>query len=319
MNVNELGFLWYLQSSSNMINLLLKYLSETSEDTDLRNISNEIYEISTYQEQEATQLLSEEGYKDTPFFKKDEIYNSTTKLFSDQLIIEILKHITSNGLRALAGQYVDLTDYKVKNFYQKLLNDVIQIDFSLLKLLHDKDLLQNNSFSYKKADERVGKLFKVASTQQRPLNAVELANIFSSLQCNNVGVALCIGFSEVVEDMDTKKFILEGKKLAFYQSASLSDIYRENGIPTITGLEAHVNKVKESPFSDKLMANLIMFLNPVSITNLQNAVVSSYKKDHIDSLKELIKMIENYSEKGLKLLIRKNWFNEPPVSNWSHK
>jgi hypothetical protein len=30
-------------------------------------------------------------------------------------------------------------------------------------------------------------------------------------------------------------------------------------------------------------------------------------------------MIENYSEKGLKLLIRKNWFNEPPVSNWSHK
>jgi spore coat protein CotF len=319
MNVNELGFLWYLQSSSNMINLLLKYLSETSEDTDLRNIVNEIYEFSTFQEQEATQLLSEEGYKDTPFFMEDDIYSSTTKLFSDQLIIEILKHITSNGLRVLAVQYVDLTDYKVKNFYKKLLNDVIQLDFSLLKLLNDKDLLQNNSFSYKKADERDGKLFKVTSTQQRPLNAVELANMFSSLQCNNVGVALCIGFSEVVEDMDTKKFILEGKKLAFYQSASLSDIYRENGIPTTTGLEAHVNKVKESPFSDKLMANLIMFLNPVSISNLQNAVVSSYKKDHIDSLKELIKMVEDYSEKGLKLLIRKNWFNEPPVSNWSHK
>jgi len=319
MNVNELGFLWYLQSSSNMINLLLKYLSETSEDTDLRNILNEIYEISTNQEQEATQLLSEEGYKDTPFFSENDIYSSTTKLFSDQLIIEILKHITSNGLRALAVQYVELTDYKVKKFYKKLLNDVIQLDFSLLKLLNDKDLLQNNSFSYKKADKRDGKLFKVASTQQRPLNAVELANMFSSLQCNNVGVALCIGFSEVVEDMDTKNFILDGKKLAFYQSATLSDIYRENGIPTTTGLEAHVNKVKESPFSDKLMANLIMFLNPVSISNLQNAVVASYKKDHIDTLKELIKMVEDYSEKGLKLLIRKNWFNEPPVSNWSHK
>lgn len=319
MNVNELGSLWYLQSSSNMINLLLKYLSETSEDPDLRNILNEIYEISTYQEQEATQLLSEEGYKDTPFFREDDIYSSKTKLFSDHLIIEILKHLTSNGLQALTLQYVELTDFKVKNFYKKLLNDVIQLDFSLLKLLNDKDLLQDNSFSYKKAAERDGKLFKVASTQQRPLNAVELANMFGSLQCNNVGVALCIGFSEVVEDMDTKKFILEGKKLAFYQSAFLSDIYRENGIPTTTGLEAHVNKVKESPFSDKFMANLIMLLNPVSISNLQNAVVSSYKKDHIDSLKELIKMVEDYSEKGLKLLIRKNWFNEPPVSNWSHK
>ncbi|WP_226529026.1 DUF3231 family protein [Metabacillus niabensis] len=319
MNVNELGFLWYLKSSSNMMKFLLKYLCDTAEDTNLRNILNEVYEISTYQEHEATQLLSEEGYKDTPFFKDDDLYNSTAKLFSDQLIIEILKHITSNGMQALTAQYVELTDYKVKNFYKKLLDDIIQLDFSLLKLLNDKNLLQDNSFSYKKADDRDGKLFKVAATQQRPLNAVELATMFGSLQCNNVGVALCIGFSEVAEDMDTKKFILEGSKLAFYQSAFLTDIYRENGIPTTTGLEAHVNKVKESPFSDKLMANLILFLNPVSIRNLQNAVVSSYKNDHIESLKELIRMVEDYSEKGLKLLIRKNWFNEPPVSNWSHK
>ncbi|WP_232230195.1 DUF3231 family protein [Bacillus sp. J37] len=294
MNVNELGFLWYLKSSSNMMKFLLKYLCDTAEDTNLRNILNEVYEISTYQEHEATQLLSEEGYKDTPFFKDDDLYNSTAKLFSDQLIIEILKHITSNGMQALAAQYVELTDYKVKNFYKKLLDDVIQLDFSLLKLLNDKNLLQDNSFSYKKADDRDGKLFKVAATQQRPLNAVELATMFGSLQCNNVGVALCIGFSEVAKDKDTKNFILEGSKLAFYQSAFLTDIYRENGIPTTTGLEAHVNKVKESPFSDKLMANLIMFLNPVSIRNLQNAVVSSYKNDHIDSLKKLIRMVEDY-------------------------
>lgn len=75
-----------------------------------------------------------------------------------------------------------------------------------------------------------------------------------------------------------QEFLEDGTKLAYHHVDVLSEIYRENGVPTTTGLEAHVNKVNKSPFSDKLMANLIMFLNPIGIGNLQTAVVSSYKK-----------------------------------------
>lgn len=62
-----------------------------------------------------------------------------------------------------------------------------------------------------------------------------------------------------------------------------------------------------------------MFLNPIGVTNLQSAIVVSYKRDHVNLLKELIKQVEDFSEKGFKLLVRKNWFNEPPLSNWLHK
>lgn len=318
MNVNELGFLWYLKSNSNMVNIFLKNLIDTAEDNDLRNTLNEIKTLSTFQEQEAIQLLSENGFKDAPFFSENDLYCSSAKLFSDQLIIEILKHITSNGLRVLAFQYSDLTDYKVKNFFKEILYKITEIDNSLLKLLANKGLLQNRPFSYKKAEEREGTFFKVVSTQQRPLNAVELASMFGSFQCNNVGVALCTAFSDVVKDEDTKSFLQDGTKLAIKQATTLSDIFRENGVPTTTGLEAHVYKVSESPFSDKLMANLIMFLNPIGIANLQTAIVSSYKKSHVKILKELIEQIENFSEKGFKLLVRKDWFNEPPITNRSN-
>ncbi|KKI90578.1 hypothetical protein WQ54_21885 [Bacillus sp. SA1-12] len=318
MNVNELGFLWYLKSSSNLFNFFLEYLVETAEDRDLKNILNEIKTLATFQEQEAKQLLSENGYHDTPFFSDNDLYCSSAKLFSDQLIIEILKHISSNGLRVLSYQYVDLTDSKVRNFYKEILVKITEIDQSLLILLDNKGLLQNRPFSYKEAEGSEGKFFKVASTQQRPLNAVELASMFGSFQCNNVGIALCTAFSEVAKDEDTKRFLQDGTKLAFRQAAALSDIYRENGVPTTTGLEAHVNKVSNSPFSDKLMANLVMFLNAIGVGNLQTAVVSSYKKSHVKKLKELIEQVESYSEEGFKLLVRKDWFNEPPVTNWSN-
>ncbi|WP_436371838.1 DUF3231 family protein [Cytobacillus sp. BC1816] len=317
MNLNELGFLWYLHSSSNMVNIFLGNLIETAEDTDLKDVLTEIKTLSTFQEQEAWQFLADNGLNITPFFSENDLHSPTEKLFSDQLMIEILKHITSNGLGVLSFQYTDLTVPKVKNFYKEILNKLIKIDISILNLLEHKGLLQNRSFSYKDAEDRENKLFKVASTQQRPLNAVELASMFGSFQCNNVGLALCTAFSDVAKDEDTKSFLQDGIKLSYHQVDVLSEIYRENGVPTTTGLESHVYKVNNSPFSDKLMANLTMFLNPIGIGNLQTAVISSYKKSHVKTLKELIEQVESYSEQGFKLLVRKDWFNEPPVTNRS--
>ncbi|MEC0271311.1 DUF3231 family protein [Paenibacillus anseongense] len=319
MNVNELGFLWNLQKSSNMVNIFLKYLNETAEDRNLKNILSEICEVSTYQEQKAIEILSKNGFREVQFFSNDDVYNSNSKLFSDQLIIEILKHIVGLGIRELAAQYSDLTDVKVKRDFKEIFDRAIQIDLSLLNLLDEKGLLQDKTFSYKKPEKREGNFFKVAATQKRSLSAVELAYMFSSHQCNNVGIALCIGFSEVADDEDAKEFLLKGEKLAFNHSSKLTEIFRENGVPTTTGLEAHVNTVRDKPLSDKLMANLVMFLNPIGIMNLQSAIVVSYKKDHIKILKELIEEIEEFAETGFKLLVKKDWFKEPPMSIWSHK
>lgn len=317
MNLNELGFLWYLHSSSNMVNIFLGNLMETAEDPDLKDVLTEIKALSSFQEQEAARFLADNGFNVTPFFSENDLHNPSEKIFSDQLMIEIMKHITSNGLGVLSFQYTDLIVLEIKNFFKEILNKIMQIDISILKLLEQKGLLQNRSFSYKNAEDRDSKLFKVASTQQRPLNAVELASMFGSFQCNNVGLALCTAFVDVAKDEDTKSFLEDGTKLSYHQVDVLSEIYRENGVPTTTGLEAHVYKVNKSPFSDKLMANLIMFLNPIGIGNLQTAVVSSYKKSHVKSLKELIDQVESYSEQGFKLLVRKNWLNEPPVANRS--
>jgi Protein of unknown function (DUF3231) len=319
MNVNEFGFLWYLQSSSNMVNIILKNLIDTAEDKDLRSVLDEINSLSTFQEKEATKILNDSGYNETPFFSEVDLYNSSVKLFTDQLIIEILKHITGNGMRILASQYSELTDMNVKKFCSQILTKIIQIDESLLGLLKGKNLLQNSPFSYMKAHERESKLFKVVSTQLRPLNAVELGNMYSALQCNNVGVALCAAFSDVVKDEESKQLFKDGKKLAFHQAATLSDIFRENGVSTTTGLEGFVQTVHESPFSDKLMTNLIMFLNPIGIINLQNAAVFSYKKNHVKILSELIEQVQSFSEKGFKLLVKKGWLIEPPLTSRSIK
>jgi spore coat protein CotF len=319
MNVNEQGFLWYLQSSSNMVNVLLKYFQSTVEDEDLKNIIKEIYSLSTYQEKEAERFLSEIKYHCKNFFSEEDILNINTRVFSDQLIIEILKHITGNGMRELAIQYSELTDYKVKVFYKDILNKLSEIDLLLFELLQNNGLLQDKSFAFTETEVREDSFLKVASTQKRPLNTVELSHMFSSLQCNNVGLALCTGFSEIVSDTNTKQIIINGKKLAFNQVSVLSDLFKENGVSISTGLESLVYQSNESPLSDRLVTNLIMFLNPIGINNLQSAVTSSYKKEHVKILKELIEDVEDFSKDVFKLLVKKDWLNEPPVAKWSNK
>jgi hypothetical protein len=319
MNVNEQGFLWYLQSSSNMVNVLLKYFQTTVEDDDLKNILKEIYSLSTYQEKEAERFLSEIKYNCKKFFSEEDILNINSKIFSDQLIIEILKHITGNGMREVAIQYSELTDYKVKVFYMDILNKLSKIDLLLLELLQKKGLLQDKSFTFTEPEVREDSLLKVASTQKRPLNTVELSHMSSSLQCNNVGLALCTGFSEIVSDIDTKQIVIKGKELAFNQVSVLSDLFKQNGVIISTGLESLVLPSNEAPLSDRLMINLIMFLNPIGINNLQSAVTSSYKKEHVKTLKKLIEDVEDFSKDVFKLLVKKDWLNEPPVAKWTNK
>lgn len=317
MNVNELGFLWYLQSSSNMVNVLLKYYQATAEDEDLKKILKEIFSLSLYQEKEAERFLSETKYNSIHFFNEEDILHINSRVFSDQLMIEILKHISGNGLRELAIQYSELTDYKVKVFYLDIINKLSRIDLLLFELLQNKALLQNKSFAFTEAEDR-DNLLKVASTQRRPLNTVELSHMASSLQCNNVGLAICTAFSETVSDMNTKQILIKGKKLAFNQVSVISNLFKQNGVIVSTGLESLVFPSNEAPLTDRLVANLIMFLNPIGINNLQSAVTSSYEKEHIKTLKKLIKDVEDFSKDVFKLLVKKDWLNEPPVAKWTN-
>lgn len=319
MNVNELGFLWYLQSSSNMVNVLLRYFQATAEDEELKNVLKEILSLSSYQEIEAERFLTEIKYNSIHFFNDDDILHINSRVFSDQLIIEILKHITGNGMREIALQYSELTDYKVKVFYMDIINKLTKIDLLLFELLQNNGLLQNKSFAFTETEVREDNLFKVASTQNRPLNIVELSHLSSSLQCNNVGLALCTGFSETVSDSNTQQIIIKGKELAFNQVSVISDLFKQNGVIISTGLESLVFPSNEAPLSDRLVANLIMFLNPIGINNLQSAVTSSYKKEHVKTLKKLIKDVEDFSKDVFKLLVKKDWLNEPPVAKWANK
>lgn len=121
-------------------------LIETAEDPDLKEVLNEIKTLSTFQEKEASKFLADNGLNATPFFSENDLHSPSEKIFSDQLMIEIIKHITSNGMGVLSFQYTDLIVPEVKNFYKEILNRLMQIDISILNLLEQKGLPQNKSF-----------------------------------------------------------------------------------------------------------------------------------------------------------------------------
>lgn len=72
--------------------------------------------------------------------------------------------------------------------------------------------------------------------------------------------ALSIGFSQVTESKDIRKFFEELEKTADENLQALSKILHKDNLPVPMSWESEVTTSKDSPFSDKLMLYHMGFL-----------------------------------------------------------
>lgn len=65
--------------------------------------------------------------------------------------------------------------------------------------------------------------------EKRPLNALELGEIFYTIERNYIGLLLLMGLIQVMKDTEIKKYLIKGKKLSEKQFDIFNKILREEG------------------------------------------------------------------------------------------
>lgn len=149
---------------------------------------------------------------------------------------------------------------------------------------------------------------------KRPLNVVELTELFFQIEQNYFGTILLTGFLQVVKDKEIKQYFKTGKKLAEKQINISIEILRKDGMQGNVPVSLEVTDSTTAPFSDKLMLYIINSLNSSGINYLGHALSTTMRKDLGTKYFRLLPEILTYAEEGLELLIERNWFEQPPQS-----
>lgn len=127
-------------------------------------------------------------------------------------------------------------------------------------------------------------------------------------------VVLEVGFGQVCQNEDVKKYFKRGKKLCEKQFNILSQILTNAGLASPASWVSEVTKSTVSPFSDKLMLNHIVILISAAIGYYGAAISVSQRRDLTLEYARLMAEVGLYAEDGAELLIKHGWLEEPPLA-----
>jgi hypothetical protein len=141
---------------------------------------------------------------------------------------------------------------------------------------------------------------------------MELTGIFFNVERNYFGLLLLTGFIQVVKDKNIKKYLLEGKDLALKQIRFLNSTLMKEDLPEVAMVNTEVSTTTTSPFSERLILNLVTILNSTALTYLGHSLSVTSRVDLSTEYAKLIYEVMQYGKDGMDLLFEKEWFEEPP-------
>ncbi|MEI2401022.1 DUF3231 family protein, partial [Paenibacillus phytohabitans] len=147
---------------------------------------------------------------------------------------------------------------------------------------------------------------------KRPLNVVEITDMFFNIERNYFAIVLCMGFQQVVQDKEIFEFIKQGREISEKQITYINDLLKQENLMGTTSITMEVTSSTVSPFSDRLILTLFHALNGIDITLLGHAQALSMRADLVAFYSKTIGEIFLYAAKGFNMLVERGWIQEPP-------
>jgi hypothetical protein len=319
LTAGEIAQLWiqYLNDSASIC--VLSYFLEKAEDDEIKPIIKFSLELSQSHIQKITAILTEEkNVVPCGFSLKEDVDVTAPRLFSDSFVLNFINQMSKVGLTSYAGSVAASVREDIKDYYMECLSETMQLYKKSTDLLLSKGLyVRPPSLPNLEKVEFVKKQWFMLDVvgEKRPLTAAEVANLFSNLQRNALGVATLTGFSQVAENKDVKQFFLKGLEIGNKHVKLFRGKLEESKLPAPMGWDSEITNSTAHTFSDKLMMFFTSGLITLSVGYYGTAISQSPRADISTMYNRLSLEVQLYAEDGANIMIKNGWLEQPPMAS----
>jgi hypothetical protein len=146
----------------------------------------------------------------------------------------------------------------------------------------------------------------------RPLNVVEMSNIYFNLIQNQLGRTLLMGFAQVAKSPKVRDYMIRGRDIADKHVEIFGSLLSVEFLPSASAWSTLPTDSTVAPFSDKLMMFHTSLLNSAGIGHYGISVGQSPRRDLGANYVRLAAEIGAYAEDGANLMIENRWMEQPP-------
>ncbi|MGG1554759.1 DUF3231 family protein [Paenibacillus ferrarius] len=316
LSSTEIAGLWTIYINDSMSICISKHFLHHANNEDIKPIIAKSMALSEQHLKEITHILQKENCPIPIGFSDEDVNLNAPPLFFDLFPLSYVYGMSRLGLVSYGLFLSNVAREDIRSFFSQCListKDLYNeaINLMLTKGIYDRPPMipypDHVEFVSKK-ETFLSKWFE----QKRPLNVLELSEMFFNIERNYFGLVLLTGFIQVTKDETIQRYLKKGKDLALKQIQFLNHTLIHEDLMGSIMVNSEVSTSKVSPFSDKLMMSLVTMLNSQGLSFVGHALSVSSRVDLASEYLKLIPEILQYGKDGTDILIDRKWLEEPP-------
>jgi hypothetical protein len=316
LTTSEISVLWVTYMQNTAQRCFYKHFIQHIQDAEIKSIIKEVLTLIEGNTKQIKKIFLEENFPIPQGFSDEDVDLSAPALYTDLFALSFVYRGGQVVLPFYANCLTKVTRLDIYTLFSGRLFSETKLHKKALHLMLSKGLNDRPpKMEYPESVEFIGHEPSLISTwlgDKRPSDTLEIAEIFTGLERNAIGLNFIMGLIQVTKDKKLKDYLLKGKMLAEKQIDTFDKLLKENdhftGFPTTM----EVTNSTVSPFSEKLIMNFIVSTNEMAVSTLGYSLAFSMRKDIAADFSLFIADIMKYGSEGLKLLIERGWMEKPP-------
>lgn len=315
LTASELGFIWTGYSINEMSTWFLSVFGEQAKDEQVRNLYVHALNNSKRILLGGKKILTKEGFSVPLGFSESDINKNSTTLYSDRFLLSYLHVGVQFGLEFHSRALALSTRQDIRDFNKENLLSSTQLNDKVVDLLLDKGLYwRTPSLPPQRVPEKIQKISYLNGWlgDTRPMNSIEMANLYFILEILIMMETLLIGFAQIASSEEVKDLLQKGIETVKNQFDVLVELLKQENLPIPPSLSMEVTESKEKILSDRILVSHLAGLMGTLITQYGNSLGSVMKHDLVKTYTSQIAKTGVTSEKVTRFLIEKEWLEKLP-------
>jgi len=313
---SEISHLWSSYIAECMSVAMAKYMVEKSKDPDIHNVLQQALNISNQRVISMENIFNSIQHPIPDAFNEKDVDINARELFTETFSLNYTRLMTKFILLNYSVAFTESSRSDFRNFFAESIDTSREINEKASNILLAKGLLQKSP--YTPTPDRVEYIRDIKSYfgsffgSDRPLNTLEISNIYRVLDFKMAVRALKLGFAQVIKSDKLRDHLKRGLVIADKQIEILLSLLMKEGLPGPELINYQVTDSKESPFSDRLMMFHVTVTMAYILSSYGLGLTNSLRKDVVSTFSRLMAEILQYSKDGADLLIENKWLEKIP-------
>ncbi|OIJ18789.1 hypothetical protein BKP45_15550 [Anaerobacillus alkalidiazotrophicus] len=311
--------LWTQYIFDTMSICFFRYALEHIEDHEVKSIYQTSLKISQKHVEAITEFMLKENHPiPRGFTEKDDVNIHAPRLFQDTFYLNYIYIMALQGMTGYSLSVSNSIRSDLRMYYITCMSETMQVFDQSIDLMLSKGLLNRppiitppDSIDFVKHQSFLTGWLG----NRRPLNAVEIGDIYFNVLKMHLHAALKVGFAQVAQSKEAREHFERGLGIANKHIKIFESVFDEDNLNLPMSWQSTITNSTSITFSDKYMMYQIQLSTQLTLSYYGTALSVNSRRDlGADYLRLMLELL-HFAEDGANLMIKNGWLEQPPTAS----